>query len=207
MASNYTETLKLCQWEGSDYFNHEEFNDDNLKIENAYQLITAKLTELEGKITEAQQLAADAKLQLLVNELVEDSMEATLIFDITNIDVSDYAYLVLECSWDNTAENMKQARIRLNGHLTDYEEDYYKTFSGTTTHGCVSSIGDYSGVVKLNLMYQDRIPVTTDSSAAGLFSSGISVTPPSELEKIYIVGYDADSKFTNFTFKVWGMKK
>ena len=207
MASNYTETLKLCQWEGSDYFNHEEFNADNLKLENAYQLLNSKIDNLSSQIEAMQQQIADTKMQLLKNETIADSVEATLIFDVSNIVMTDYAYLVVECGWDNTTESASQARVKLEGPTHDSSDDYYRTFTGTSYTGCVSSVGNNYGVFLINLMNTARIPVTNDNCAAGILSSGIAKMAPSEFETIYIVGNDTDKKFTNFIFKVWGMKK
>lgn len=207
MASNYTETLKLCQWEGSDYFNHEEFNEDNLKIENAYQALNSKIDNLSSQIESMQAQVDSAKMQLLKNETIADSVEATLIFDVSNIVMTDYAYLVVECGWDNTTESASQARVKLEGPTHDSSDDYYRTFTGTRYTGSVCSVGNNYGVFFINLMNTSRIPVTNDNSAANLLSSGVSKMVPAEFETICIVGNDTGKKFTNFIFKVWGMKK
>ena len=207
MASNYTETLKLCQWEGSDYFNHEEFNADNLKIENAYQALNSKFEEYDGKNTELEQKVNDVKMQLLKDETVDDSIESTLIVDISDINMTDYAHLVVECSWDKGNGNPTQAEIRLNGREQSGGSDYYKHIgSSSSVSSGVGSLYDYYNVFYIELMNPKRITVLNDSSAGGLFSAGISKLTPPEFNSLHFVA-SSSYKFTNFNIKVWGNKK
>lgn len=47
MASNYTEHYGLCQWEATDQVLREEFNEDNVKVDEALQAFLQKVTAVE----------------------------------------------------------------------------------------------------------------------------------------------------------------
>ncbi len=50
MATNYTDVYKLCQWEENDQVNRLEFNQDNLRTEEALLSLIQKMDNIENTI-------------------------------------------------------------------------------------------------------------------------------------------------------------
>ena len=79
-----TETIKLNQYEGSDYVKMADFNNDNLLIDNAFKEDRAKMKEIEDnvngmelvdskiRITDAQEHFIGTTLDKVLDELKKD---------------------------------------------------------------------------------------------------------------------------------------
>ncbi|MFI3250123.1 MAG: hypothetical protein R3Y07_04105 [Eubacteriales bacterium] len=52
MSTNYTPNYDLCQWEPEDQVNRLEFNEDNLKTEQALNSLVAQIATLSSQIQE-----------------------------------------------------------------------------------------------------------------------------------------------------------
>ena len=112
----------------------------------------------------------------------------------------------MECSWDKGNGNPTQAKIRLNGREHTSGSDYYKSMGSTSSASDgVGTIYNYYNVFFIELMNPRRITVLNDSSAGGLFSAGISMLPPADLETLHFVA-SSSYKFTNFNIKSGGIK-
>ena len=88
MATNKTEHYGLNQWVKSDEVLMEDFNEDNAKIEAAFQQVEIDLAALDSRKLEWEP----------IKTVICEEATAQFDFDVSDIDWGAYRYVLMECS-------------------------------------------------------------------------------------------------------------
>lgn len=83
MASNYTEHYGLCQWEATDQVLREEFNEDNIKVDEALKTLADENITLESAVAAVAAAAGNCEVYVtsyVGNDTFGESNPNTLTF-------------------------------------------------------------------------------------------------------------------------------
>ena len=127
-----TETIKLNQYEGSDYVKMADFNNDNLLIDKAFKDDRAKMKEIEDnvngmelvdskiRITDAQGHFTGETLDVVLDELKTDmdSIETTASGTSYNDTTTQLGATNVQQAIEKIVEKVKALETELNGQTT-----------------------------------------------------------------------------------------
>ena len=127
-----TETIKLNQYEGSDYVKMADFNNDNLLIDKAFKKDRAKMKEIEDnvngmelvdskiRITDAQGHFTGETLDVVLDELKTDmdSIEATASGTSYTDTTTQLGATNVQQAIEKIVEKIKALETELNGQVT-----------------------------------------------------------------------------------------
>ena len=153
MASSYTSSYQLCQWEAGDKVLRTDFNSDNTKIDAALKpqadAITAKaaqadLEELEEDLASEVSARAAGDLYVKLLDVTTSSAQAQADFDVNGIDFTQYAEIKLYVDFGSCNEIMLRVneedsytKLPISGSdqaITDYTSNYLALFDGISTN-------------------------------------------------------------------------
>lgn len=127
-----TETIKLNQYEGSDYVKMADFNNDNLLIDKAFKKDRAKMKEIEDnvngmelvdskiRITDAQGHFTGETLDVVLDELKTDmdSIETTASGTSYTDTTTQIGATNVQQAIEKIVEKVKALETELNGQVT-----------------------------------------------------------------------------------------
>lgn len=142
MATNYTENYKLCQWDGGDKVNREEFNQDNSRIEAGLSELLSKLEEAKTSIT--------ADVGILTGKLT--TMEGSLTALETDLSAVEKSMSTVETSVSTANTNIST----LNTSLSDLTTTVGKCYSSSNRN---VSMGVYVGTGSSLVLNFNSVPL------------------------------------------------
>lgn len=127
-----TETIKLNQYEGSDYVKMADFNNDNLLIDKAFKDDRAKMKEIEDnvngmelvdskiRITDAQSHFTGETLDVVLDELKTDvsSIETTATGTSYTDSTTQLGAINVQQAIEKIVEKVNALETELNGQVT-----------------------------------------------------------------------------------------
>ena len=187
MAENHTPTIGLNQYSGTDYFMREDFNADNMKIDEA-------IKELRNSPTKI-------KLREFVLE-----QEATLLhIDLSDLDFTEYDYIHIDEEHNakifiriDAEENKSGTSRSLNTASNSYD-------TSTGTISAHSYFGRFT--MYIHHCTQTRSALTTSDNSYQDICYGTATIPWAQAKGVYYKCTTNNNKFpVGYKITIWGEK-